>query len=327
MDLHHQKGHRLSMIVVMGATGAGKSYFINKLAGPGKQVTKEGDSLHSCTQGCLPIPLKIGGTTILVIDTPGFDDAKRTDAEILTEIARILVAQYKLGVELKGIIYIHRITDVRFKRSAAKTLNIFQRICGEGSLKNVLLTTSGWTDKDLDVCSRREGELIDDFWACMVDKGSRMSRFYGDHESATMIVSQLLMKKPTVLKMQRELIDDGMELKSTTAGAYLYDELELLKGEHQNMLVQLERLKHAQAGPEGIKRIETRLDTEMRKLQQARRQQTDLDRRVDDEVEEEVQRQSRRRNFLKVVPVMIPFLTFVLNVLFGLLGIQIGPSI
>lgn len=35
-----------SMIVVMGVTGAGKSHFINQLAG--KEVVKEGSTLDSC---------------------------------------------------------------------------------------------------------------------------------------------------------------------------------------------------------------------------------------------------------------------------------------
>lgn len=35
-----------SMIVVMGVTGAGKSYFINQLAG--NKVVKEGPDLESC---------------------------------------------------------------------------------------------------------------------------------------------------------------------------------------------------------------------------------------------------------------------------------------
>jgi predicted GTPase len=34
------------MILVMGVTGAGKSYFINQLAG--SKVVEEGDSLDSC---------------------------------------------------------------------------------------------------------------------------------------------------------------------------------------------------------------------------------------------------------------------------------------
>jgi ABC-type uncharacterized transport system ATPase component len=35
-----------SMVVVMGVTGAGKSYFINQLAG--KEVVQEGSYLDSC---------------------------------------------------------------------------------------------------------------------------------------------------------------------------------------------------------------------------------------------------------------------------------------
>lgn len=38
----------MSMILVMGVTGTGKSYFINKLAG--KQVSPEGPNLTSCTK-------------------------------------------------------------------------------------------------------------------------------------------------------------------------------------------------------------------------------------------------------------------------------------
>jgi predicted GTPase len=37
-----------SMVVIMGVTGAGKSYFINQLAG--KEVVQEGSNLDSCKQ-------------------------------------------------------------------------------------------------------------------------------------------------------------------------------------------------------------------------------------------------------------------------------------
>lgn len=42
----NRNGDSLSMIVVMGVTGSGKSYFINKLADG--NVVKTGDDLHSC---------------------------------------------------------------------------------------------------------------------------------------------------------------------------------------------------------------------------------------------------------------------------------------
>jgi predicted GTPase len=42
----NEKKESASMIVVMGVTGAGKSYFVNQLAR--KSVVKEGESLESC---------------------------------------------------------------------------------------------------------------------------------------------------------------------------------------------------------------------------------------------------------------------------------------
>ena len=42
----------LSMVLVMGITGAGKSYFINKLAGG--EVARTGADLRSCTASLIP---------------------------------------------------------------------------------------------------------------------------------------------------------------------------------------------------------------------------------------------------------------------------------
>lgn len=39
----------LDMIIVLGLTGAGKSYFINRLTGMSVDSVKEGDKLASCT--------------------------------------------------------------------------------------------------------------------------------------------------------------------------------------------------------------------------------------------------------------------------------------
>lgn len=343
---------KLSMVVVMGATGAGKSYFINQLAGG--EVVKEGNSIFSCklyspfdwlhtqkykltlkgTQRCRPIPVRVGGTRILMIDTPGFDDAERLDSEILKEIAYILVGQHKLNVELKGVIYMHRLDgEVRYKRSAVKTLRIFRKICGEESMGNVLLTTSGWHDNERlnrDAFSRREGELRDSYWSCMVDCGSQMGRFYGDQTSAMMIVSQLLMKKPVVLDMQKELIDRGMELKDTAAGAYLYRDLEASEREQEESLALLaqERLRRAELRDKYPSMQGAGKDLEreyLAELQRCRDQQGMLNScgRIDQKVDEEVKR-SRTKVFLGSLPALAPFLGLVLHVLFALLGIQVG---
>ncbi|KAK0707695.1 P-loop containing nucleoside triphosphate hydrolase protein [Lasiosphaeris hirsuta] len=325
----------VSMVVVMGVTGAGKSNFINTLAG--KEVTEEGDSLYACTlialfdsgtQSCKLIPVKIGGTTVLIIDTPGFDEAERSDAEILSEIARLLAAQYKLGVELKGIVYIHRITDIRFTGSAVKTFEIFKKMCGEKPLKNVMLVTSRWSEVNEVLGSRREGELRERFWSYMLDHGSNMSRFYGDRDSAVILISQLLNKAPIVLNLQRELVDDGKSLKNTSAGSYVYDELELLKGEHRETLADLARLRKESARSKAQKRrIESDATKAERKLRQAEDQQVSLDRQIAAEVDEGIARESRTWSFSKVLPFVLPFLSLVLHVLSGILGVPMAIPI
>jgi hypothetical protein len=59
--------------------------------------------------------------TVYLIDTPGFDDTNRSDTEVLKEIARWLVASYKGKILLNGIIYLHRITDIRMQGRPGRT--------------------------------------------------------------------------------------------------------------------------------------------------------------------------------------------------------------
>ena len=47
----------LSMVLVMGITGAGKSYFINKLAGD--EIARTGADLRSCTASVILRSIKI----------------------------------------------------------------------------------------------------------------------------------------------------------------------------------------------------------------------------------------------------------------------------
>ncbi|KAJ5440243.1 P-loop containing nucleoside triphosphate hydrolase protein [Penicillium daleae] len=235
----------LSMIVVMGATGSDKSYFINCLAG--REVVQEGHSLDPCwyttadtgreiirltekaragPQECQLVPVHVGRSKVLLLNTPDFGDAQRTDSEILTEIAQILSAQYQLGVELKGIIYIHSITDVRYSRSSVTTFEIFKNICGERALHNALLVTSRWNEVSESIGAERERALRDRFWAYMLRRGSHLSRFHGDHNSAVSLVSQLLMKETVVLELQGELVREGKQLGETAAGMYINGNIE-----------------------------------------------------------------------------------------------------
>lgn len=313
------------MIVVMGVTGAGKSYFINQLAG--KEVVKEGFSLDSCTQSCSLIPVTIGQSKVMLIDTPGFDDTERTDSEILTEIARLLSAQYELGVELKGVIYIHRITDVRYSRSSVKTFEIFKKICGQNALNNVLLITSRWTEVDPATGADRERQLKDKFWAYMLGHGSNISRFHGDRPSAVSLVSQLLQKETVVLQLQKELVDEGKQLDGTAAGAYVSNSLDKLKQQYQDELASLERLKQdLMDNDRAMKRqIQRDWEVESARLGQVQHEQVSLQRPVGTEVRQEIRRKrSGLSKVLPFVPTVVGILGMFVNIPPGVTDIMLG---
>lgn len=212
------------MIMVMGVTGSGKSYFINKLR---KDAVLEGSGLNSETRECQVVRLKIGDTYIAVVDTPGFDDTKRSDTEILDQITQFLVTQYLLGISLKGIIYFHRITDNKMQGSALRYFRMFQSLCGDHALGNVVLVTTMWNQlKDRALGLRRDQQLRDEFWSLMEDKGSCITSFDGSAEMAETIVYMLLDKPSIVLDIQREVVDEGRRLGKTSAGRLIMPPVE-----------------------------------------------------------------------------------------------------
>ncbi|PSN60871.1 P-loop containing nucleoside triphosphate hydrolase protein [Corynespora cassiicola Philippines] len=308
------------MILVMGVTGAGKSYFINQLAG--QNVVQEGHTLSACTctQKSQLVPAEVGHSKVLLVDTPGFDDPVRTDSEILNEIADVLATQYKLGVKLKGIVYLHRITDIRYTGASIKTFEICKMITGVDALKNVILATTRWDDLDDAVGSDREHQLRENFWAYMLGHGSKMSRFYGDRGSAVSLLSQLLSSEPVVLELQRELVQEGKTLDQTTAGSFVEHNLDQLKARYEKQMADLEHLKQELRANDWKmkKQIQRDWEAEQTRLAAVRKEKEQLQRPVDQEIEQQIkQKKSRTRKVLGFLPQAI-------GILAGLAGIPTG---
>lgn len=337
----------LNMILVMGVTGSGKSHFINTLAG--RAIVEEGDRLDSCkpllgkllswcivdinslqhpagTQLCQMVPVDIGNTHTFLIDTPGFDDTTRPDSEILSEIADILTIQYESGMKLKGIIYLHRITDIRYGRSAVRTFDIFRRLCGDEALKNVLLVTSRWSEVQESLGASRECDLRDRFWAYMLRRGSHMSRFHGDRDSAIGLVSQLLVKGDCILDLQREISEQGKSLDQTNAGFYVNDNLEKLKAQCKEELESLEslRMQLLQDELEMRRQVQRDWEAQKAKLEAAEQQQGMLQHNVAGNVRSKVHRMKSR---LAKASRLVSFIPPVIEILGMFVGIPPGvPS-
>lgn len=280
--------------------------------------------LSTGTQECQMIPVDIGNTKVLLIDTPGFDDTKRSDAEILNEIARLLAAQYGLGFELKGIIYVHRITDIRYCGSAVKTFEIFKRICGETALPNVLLTTTRWHEVDEPTGASRERQLRDDFWAYMVGRGSLMSRFHGDRTSAVALISQLVIKEPIVLRLQHEMINEGKKLDETEAGSYVSKDLGEIRKQYLQQLESLEEMRQNLQEQDRAMRRKLQLDFERgrEQLLETEKQQVSLRADVAGEVKEEIKTEAKRKT--SGLRRLLPFIPTALSLLGMFVGVPPG---
>ncbi|KAI9722134.1 MAG: hypothetical protein M1828_004948, partial [Chrysothrix sp. TS-e1954] len=209
-------------IAVMGVTGAGKSTFISQLC---KEPIAIGHDLQACTSIVDVYPWKYDDdTTVYLIDTPGFDDTNRSDTQVLREIATWLTDSYSKSIQLSGIIYLHRITDVRMQGSAKKNLFMFRKLCGKEALKNVMLVTTMWEKIDLNEGAQREAQLVDteDFWGWMKSQGSRIGRHMNSPASAADIIGALTSANTRILlSLQDQMVNDHKDLNETDAGIQL----------------------------------------------------------------------------------------------------------
>ncbi|KAG2119829.1 uncharacterized protein F5147DRAFT_524937, partial [Suillus discolor] len=179
----------LGLIDVIGVTGVGKSTFVNTAIG--KVVTPVGHGLESCTSriqhafcACPSDPSR----RVVLVDTPGFDNAFGHDSEILRRIAVWLASSYGENMKLAGIIYLHDICDPRLHMS----LDTFRRLHGEYTENYATLATTKWSEVATEAEERREQLLKSLFRQEMVAHGSEFPRFRGSHVSAWDIITPIL---------------------------------------------------------------------------------------------------------------------------------------
>ncbi|KAI1305487.1 P-loop containing nucleoside triphosphate hydrolase protein [Xylaria venustula] len=209
------------VIALMGMTGSGKSTLINLCT---NQQVDIGHDLQSCTQDVRTYSFrhpKLQSGRIHLVDTPGFDDTNRTDTEVLRTVAAWLKETYSNGVKLSGILYLHRINQPRMQGSALKNLSLLKSLCGDDTLKKVVLVTTMWDITEASIAESRERQLRDTskYWGLMVAKGSQVIRHDNTQTSAFALFDMFLKGDPKiVLQIQREMVDDHKPLERTGAG-------------------------------------------------------------------------------------------------------------
>ena len=247
-------------VALMGVTGSGKSTFISHCTNQEVQI---GHNLQACKrENIISIAFthfKTGtqevkvydcefspSITIKLVDTPGFDDTNQSDTHVHREIAAWLTASYSSEIQLRGIIYLHRITDIRMQGSARRNLLMFKKLCGPEALRNVILATTMWEQVNINEGAKREKELekTPDLWGWMISKGSGVERHTNDRESALRLLSIFASPnsrmKNCAVDLQKQMIDQGKSLTETAAGMEL--EQELAK-EREKFQKEVEKLK------------------------------------------------------------------------------------
>ncbi|KAG8741201.1 hypothetical protein FRC10_003195 [Ceratobasidium sp. 414] len=236
----------VAIIVLFGATGAGKSSFANLASGMDDLTV--GHGVKSCTQEVDKTNVfMVDGRPVVLIDCPGFDDTHLSDAEILKRIAGFLAFTYSNDVKITGLLYMHRITDNRFGGAGRRNFRMFRKMCGADSLKNVVVVTNMWSQPPTETEMAREIELREgeDFFQDILSEGAQMVRHSErTRESAFDVIRCVLGKKPVVPEISRQIIDEKMSLEDTDAGHALGEEIAqaLKRGREE-----IERLKAEQA--------------------------------------------------------------------------------
>jgi len=146
--------------------------------------------------------------------------------EVLRWVADQTSETYRNDRLLSGIIYLHPITHTRMEGSAMKNLRIFQSLCGQETLENVLLTTAQWSNVNPVEGRVREDNLRDEgLWGGLIDKGATLQRFHGTRDSGFEPIHRLMSNIQKPLEIQEQIVRQNMTLLETNAGQCINEEL------------------------------------------------------------------------------------------------------
>ncbi|KAF5351036.1 hypothetical protein D9756_008411 [Leucocoprinus leucothites] len=234
------------IVAVMGPTGTGKSTFIQRTTNYSWIV---GHSLQSHTSVVKALRVSFSdGISLVLVDTPGFDDTNKSDLEILKIIAKWFEQVYRRKLEISGILYLHRITDNRMGGTPRKNLELFKKVCGEDYFPLMVLVTTMWSersDEDEAVFFERESQLQKDYWGDIIKDPAQVQRFRGTQSSAWNILEEVFTlaaarQRHKILEIQQELVDLSKQVPDTSAGQQLHGMMEELVGKQSDLVRRLQ---------------------------------------------------------------------------------------
>jgi hypothetical protein len=195
-------------------------------------------------------------------------------------------------------VYLHRVTDTRVSGTSSDFLRTFKRICGEKAWKNVLLATTFWDEiSSAELGDRRLKEFMTskDFWADMIEKGSKVVRLRPNDRHKLKVLDYIASKYDKVdLQLQIETAPEESDVLEMSQAD---DEVSKFKKEMEE---KTERLRNERLQAE--RESETKYQKERRRHQLELQAQEKEMKRVKGNlqakqarIEGELRRQARRR--------------------------------
>jgi hypothetical protein len=170
------------------------------------------------------------GRKVHLIDTPGFNDSKREETEILEEICYWLSTAYgSSGAQdsqrflLSGIIYLHPLTEKRWTGSSQRSIDFLKALCGPENYGCLRLTTTFWDQTAPNEGIQHERQLINasERWCDIVRVGGRqaVARHDAGFRSAIRIVDSIIQQDVKyALRIQKQMAQPGTTLLETDVG-------------------------------------------------------------------------------------------------------------
>jgi len=189
--------------------------------------------LPRATTQCKTYRVKLLGKTYQIIDTPGLDDSPRANLVVLKSIAAEVSKISKQTQTIGGVVYFHKITNLRLTGSDRTNIEVFEQICGRQFLHRAVFATTMW-DTVSSADHRKFGQLhtsLEKMYSHLVEKGTKFLKFEGNDISATAVL-QSLAKSATNpaprLQLENEVIKTGLSASSvrkTSAGKVIVKQM------------------------------------------------------------------------------------------------------
>lgn len=151
------------------------------------------------------------------------------------------------------MIYLHRISDIRVGGVSRRSFISLRNLCGDETLKNIVIVTNMWGLVKPGDGEAREAELKTNpaFFQAALKRGAQIYRHDNTTSSAERIVRFITKNHPRELTVQHEMVTLERPLSDTTVGLQVKEDLNSYITSLQN---EVEKLRKERAQDEAAMR-------------------------------------------------------------------------